>query len=335
MLTPLTASILGGATCTLLFGVAMLASACAVARTPARARAPRGRRWFGRRALDRDAGSGDGSDGADGDGADGRLTGSWDFGPDTVTVGPEPPVRSPDLRPDLDPPHAGWRPDHATRRRAAGRPPAPAGVLLTDALFAMALDDARLNAVSETSDAAFSEPEACDCYKTGDLWNWVWTRDIAYAVELGLAWVDPERAANSLLFKLSAPKSGGALQIVQDTGTGGSWPVSTDRVAWARGAMAVLRYADHPELRAAAIEAMRETARVDRRYAHDGRDGLYRGETSFLDWRAQTYPAWTASDVVHIGMSKSLSTNLDHLFLLRSLGADRGGARRRGPRRGH
>ena len=48
-------------------------------------------------------------------------------------------------------------------------------------------------------------------------------------------------------------------------------------------------------------------------------DGLYRGETSFLDWRAQTYPQWMVDTPAHIAMSKSLSTNLSHLYTLRAL----------------
>lgn len=266
----------------------------------------------------------DGADGGDGvDGSDGTAgEASWTFGPDTVTVAVtdlEDGRRSYALT--TTHPQRDGAPSSRTVAEAPGDPLLRSGVLLTDALFALAVDDARLNAVSQISDGAFASPVDCDCYQTGALWSWVWTRDIAYAVELGLAWLDPDRAANSLLFKLSRPKAGGSLQIVQDTGTGGSWPVSTDRVAWARGAMAVLRYTDHPALRAAATEALRETARVDRRYAFDPTDGLYRGETSFLDWREQTYPGWVADNVVHVAMSKSLSTNLDHLFLLRSLEA--------------
>ena len=57
---------------------------------------------------------------------------------------------------------------------------------------------------------------------------------------------------NSLLFKLSgwragvtkAPQVAGTpdgLQIVQDTGSGGSWPVSTDRITWAFAAEEVLK----------------------------------------------------------------------------------------------
>ena len=38
-----------------------------------------------------------------------------------------------------------------------------------------------------------------------------------------------------------------------------------------------------------------------------------------MDWREQTYPKWMKDNPAHIAMSKSLSTNLNHLFLLRSL----------------
>ncbi len=200
-----------------------------------------------------------------------------------------------------------------------GDPLLRSGNILTDALFALAVEEARRNSVSEISDDSFRGSTSCECFVTGELWHWVWTRDISYAVELGLAWLDPQRSANSLLFKLSDTRDGDGLQIVQDTGTGGSWPVSTDRVTWIRGAMAVLKYTDHPELKEATIEAIRNTADLDRRYVFDPTDGLYYGETSFLDWREQSYPTWVKNNPVHIAMSKSLSTNLNHLFLLRSL----------------
>lgn len=264
---------------------------------------------------------GGGETGGGDTGAGYALSGAWSFDGDTVTVGVAEDVALRTYTLTSSHPQRDGAAQERTLTEQPGDPRLRSGVLLTDALFAMAVDDARLNAVSQISDGAFDGAVDCDCYQTGALWSWVWTRDIAYATELGLAWLDPERAASSLLFKLSRPKAGGALQIVQDTGTGGSWPISTDRVAWARGAMAVLAYQDHAELRAAATEAMRATAAIDRIYAWDPADGLYRGETSFLDWREQSYPRWVAEDTVHIGMSKSLSTNLDHLFLLRSLEA--------------
>jgi hypothetical protein len=67
------------------------------------------------------------------------------------------------------------------------------------------------------------------------------------------------------------------------------------------------------------IEVLQNTVETDRQYILDSRDGLYRGETSFLDWRSQTYPQWMVDTPSHIAMSKSLSTNLNHLFTLRAL----------------
>jgi len=201
-----------------------------------------------------------------------------------------------------------------------GQPRLRSGHLLFDALFALAMNEARQNGVMEITDPAFNngQPIPCHCLITGEKWPYVWTRDTAYAAYLGLALVDPVRTMNSLRFKLSEKKAslgGGGVQIVQDTGSGGSWPVSTDRVVWALGAYETLKYLDDTA-RASflpdAYAAITNTIEADRLVAYDSRDGLYRGETSFLDWREQTYPSWTKSDTVHIGMSKSLSTNILH-----------------------
>lgn len=199
----------------------------------------------------------------------------------------------------------------------ADRPRLRTGSLLFDGLFAMAVDDATQASVSEIADGAFADgdPIPCACFETGERWTYVWTRDTAYAVDLGLAWLDPERAAASLRFKLARPKGGGPLQIVQDTGTGGSWPVSTDRVVWALGAEAVLPFLDPTAAEAFAAEAREAlvtTTDRDREAAFDPTTGLLRGETSFLDWREQSYPPWTASDTTAIATSEALGTNVLH-----------------------
>lgn len=201
--------------------------------------------------------------------------------------------------------------------------------VLFDALYALALDEVAQNGVDRIQDHAFNDgaPIPCPpggCFETGRLWKYVWTRDTAYAVHLGLAALDPVRSRNSLEFKLSERRGGGDLQIVQDTGSGGSYPVSSDRVVWAVGAMEVLKYLAGPAregFAARVYEALRNTAEHDRAVVYDPQDGLYRGEQSFLDWREQTYPEWTAADTVHIAMSKALSTNVGHLFLLESAAA--------------
>ena len=195
---------------------------------------------------------------------------------------------------------------------------------LFDALYALTLEEAAEDSVDAIHDGAFDNgaPYRCPeggCFETGQKWTYVWTRDTAYALALGLGQLDPQRAKNSLLFKTSPLRSGGGLQIVQDTGTGGSYPISSDRVAWALGAAEVLNLlegAERTSFAAHTFEALKNTVERDRILVFDPASGLYRGEQSFLDWREQSYAPWVANDPVHIGMSRSLSTNLTHLAAL-------------------
>lgn len=194
---------------------------------------------------------------------------------------------------------------------------------LFDGLHALAMKELGELSVAQIEDGGFNDgqPVACGgCFETGELWKYVWTRDTAYAVDLGAGAVDPARALASLKFKLSARRDGTDLQIVQDTGSGGSYPVSTDRVVWALGARAVLPYLPGPErdaFEAQALEALKNTIETDRRLVFDATDGLYRGEQSFLDWREQSYPAFVAEDTVPIATSKALSTNVLHYEALK------------------
>ncbi|MGH8201192.1 MAG: Six-hairpin glycosidase-like protein [Steroidobacteraceae bacterium] len=185
---------------------------------------------------------------------------------------------------------------------------------LFDALFAMAQEDLSRDSVKAITDAAFDHgrPIPCRCFIAGKEWPFVWTRDVSYSIDLGLWRLDPARARASLLFKVSAPRAGPAppgLYVMQDTGSGGSWPISSDRVVWFLGARHLL---DDGAFADMAYRALADTLAQDRRYVFEARVGLYRGETSFLDWREQTYPAGTAHDVVFIAQSFALSTNVLH-----------------------
>ncbi|MDY0001759.1 MAG: hypothetical protein RBU30_10720 [Polyangia bacterium] len=207
--------------------------------------------------------------------------------------------------------------------------------LMFDALYALALVEVRQNSVASIQDGAYNggQPITCPqggCFETGRLWTFVWTRDTSYAVDLALGALDPVRAMNSLLFKVSDRRGGGSPQIVQDTGSGGSYPVSSDRAVWAFGAARLLHWLGGQERQtfaSRALEAVIDTVMHDREVVFDARTGLYRGEQSFLDWREQSYPSWTGQDTAQIAMSQSLSTNLGHLALLRlgaSLAAEAG-----------
>lgn len=210
----------------------------------------------------------------------------------------------------------------------AGLPLVRSGSLAFDALFAMSLAEMRQNAVAKISDGNYNggAPVDCACFETGEKWHYVWTRDLSYAADLGLALLDPGRVRNSLDFKLSAFRSpwrppaqlsasGDGLQIIQDTGSGGSWPVSTDRVSWAFGAEEALRTLP-PQERAAfaarALIALRNTIEADRIAVFDKATGLYMGEQSFLDWRDQSYASWIVNDLSSMTSAKALSTNVAH-----------------------
>ncbi|HEY9255791.1 MAG TPA: Six-hairpin glycosidase-like protein [Stenotrophomonas sp.] len=192
------------------------------------------------------------------------------------------------------------------------------GSVLFDALFALAQQELDANRVDAIRDPAFDDgqPVPCECFQTGARWPYVWTRDMSFASDLALARVDPVRTRQSLRFKLSAARDGRTpgLFVAQDTGSGGSWPISSDRVVWFLGARGLL---DDPAFADEAYHALQGTLAQDRQYVFDAGVGLYRGETSFLDWREQTYPGWTAEDVRFIGESYALSTNVLHYQALR------------------
>nr|WP_266170423.1 Six-hairpin glycosidase-like protein [Dyella subtropica] len=190
---------------------------------------------------------------------------------------------------------------------------------LFDGLFAMAQDDLRLDSVSAIKDDAFDHGESipCACFETGERWHYVWTRDLSYAVDLSLWRLDPARAKQSLRFKLSEvrePSVPAGLYVAQDTGSGGSWPISTDRIVWFLAARHLL---DDRAFADEVYRALTDMLAQDRRFIFDPQLGLYRGETSFLDWREQSYPGWTVKDVTFIGQSFALSTNVLHVEALR------------------
>lgn len=217
-------------------------------------------------------------------------------------------------------------PQSITFTEQANQPKVRSGNLAFDALFALAMTEMKQDSVQAIRDGSYNggQPIACECFETGEQWHYVWTRDLSYAANLGLAMLDPQRTRNSLLFKLSGYRGGkpslaagseDGLQIVQDTGSGGSWPVSTDRVSWAFGAEQALKSLppeERAQFAATALQALRNTIENDRLAAYDAASGLYNGEQSFLDWREQSYAAWIPGDLSSMATSKALSTNVAH-----------------------
>ena len=146
-------------------------------------------------------------------------------------------------------------------------------------------------------------------FRTGAKWAGVWTRDISYSILLGMGIADVERSKTSLLKKVKRNR------IIQDTGSGGAWPVSSDRTTWALAAWEIYLITGEEVWLDYCYQVISNTIEDDRKVVYDSSTGLYRGESSFLDWRVQTYPAWM--DNVDIYSSINLGTNIVHYRTLR------------------
>ena len=139
----------------------------------------------------------------------------------------------------------------------------------------------------------------------GAKWPDVWTRDLAWGTILAFAPLAPDSVKTSLMLKVDAHG-----RIVQDTGTGGSWPVSTDRMAWAAAAWELYKVTGDDDWLRQSFEIIRRSAEADLHAAFDEKTGLFHGESSFLDWRDQSYPRWM--DAADIYRSQTLGTNALH-----------------------
>ncbi|MCM1429393.1 MAG: hypothetical protein NC097_06315 [Clostridium sp.] len=170
---------------------------------------------------------------------------------------------------------------------------------LHQAVFNMALDE-MVNAV---------EPDTT--LRTGKEWSGVWTRDVSYSIILSMAALQPEASMISLMKKVNAEG-----QIIQDTGSGGAWPISTDRMVWVLAAYEIYKVTGDKEwLRKVYPIAVRSLAK-DESTVMSPR-GLVKGETSFIDWREQSYPKWMQT--VDISQSEAMGTNVMYAASLQAV----------------
>jgi hypothetical protein len=163
---------------------------------------------------------------------------------------------------------------------------------IVDALFNLSLEEALKNIEPDTT------------FRTGAKWGGVWTRDISYSILLAFAYHEPEVAKHSLMKKVKRRR------IIQDTGSGGAWPVSSDRTTWALAAWEIYKTTGDTAWLRNAYEIIKNTLDDDDKVIRNSSTGLFCGESSFLDWREQTYPKWM--DNKDIYMSQNLGTNAVH-----------------------
>jgi len=172
--------------------------------------------------------------------------------------------------------------------------------LMENAIYNMSLEE-MMNAV---------EPDST--LRTGKEWAGVWTRDVSYSIILSMAYLQPKVSQKSLMRKVNANG-----RIIQDTGTGGAWPVSTDRMIWAVAAWEIYKVTGEKSWLNTIYPIIKNSVEDDLSTAFDPKTGLMKGESSFLDWREQTYPRWMQP--VDIAESKNLGTNAVHFQALKVL----------------
>jgi hypothetical protein len=174
----------------------------------------------------------------------------------------------------------------------SGLPQYQSDYLISDAIYNMSLEEMMMAI----------EPDST--FRTGKEWAGVWTRDISYSIILSMAHMQPEVAKKSLMRKVKNNR------IVQDTGTGGAYPVSTDRIVWATAAWEVYKLTGDRAWMEYAYEIIKNSVEDDLLNARNPETGLMKGESSFLDWREQTYPVWMQPADIY--QSENLGTNAVH-----------------------
>lgn len=155
----------------------------------------------------------------------------------------------------------------------SGYPKLVSGNRLHNAVYNMALDE-MVNAV---------EPDTT--LRTGKEWAGVWTRDVSYSIILSMAHLQPEASKISLMKKVNANG-----RIVQDTGSGGAWPVSSDRQIWTVAAYQLYKVTGDRQWLEFIYPIIKNSIEDDFKVVLH--NGLINGETSFIDWREQSYPKW-------------------------------------------
>lgn len=170
---------------------------------------------------------------------------------------------------------------------------------LHTAIYNMGLDE-MVNAV---------EPDTT--LRTGREWAGVWTRDVSYSILLSMAYMQPEATRASLMRKVNANGV-----IVQDTGSGGAWPVSSDREIWALAAYEYYKVTGDRKWLEYIYPIIKKSLADDALTVMSD-NGLVKGETSFIDWREQSHPKWMQTADIY--QSEALSTSAVHAQAWRTL----------------
>ncbi len=165
------------------------------------------------------------------------------------------------------------------------------------------------------------ESEFGTAFYTGETWRKVWTRDTAMACEFSLAAIYPEISLNCA--KEKVVHFNGFKVFEEDTGTGGSYPVSTDKIITYLSVWEIYLSTGDESVLDYFYDICMDNIKQDYNTVWDEESGLMKGETCGLDWRSQTYPDWMGNEVeeslANIAEGKAASVNLIYLGVLQRM----------------
>lgn len=124
----------------------------------------------------------------------------------------------------------------------------------------------------------------------------------AYSTSLSLAYIYPQLAMDRLTMHVRDDR------VVEKSGTGGSWPVVADRIAWVVAAWDVYKATGDRSWLGYMYDVSRNTIEDDRLVLYDNTTGLMHGEVSLSDRQQWPYPQWMSPKDIY--ESTSLSTNV-------------------------
>ncbi|MDD2960840.1 MAG: hypothetical protein PHR45_02010 [Muribaculaceae bacterium] len=177
-------------------------------------------------------------------------------------------------------------------------PQVNSGAVLVDALYNMAIENLKSNIRPDST------------FRAGAGWDGVWTRDVSYSTYLALAYLNPDFAKNSLFKKVKNDR------IIQDTGTGGSWPISSDRIVWATAAWEIYAFTGDRVWLQYSYNVIKNSIADDEKVVYDSNYNLMHGEQSYLDWREQSYPKWMQPKDIYESMTLGTNILFSHGYLI-------------------
>ncbi|MEE0830846.1 MAG: CBM35 domain-containing protein, partial [Longicatena sp.] len=175
---------------------------------------------------------------------------------------------------------------------------------MMEAVYNLSMEETLLN----IHDGLYGE-----VFWTGTNWKKVWTRDTAMSVQYSLSWLFPEQTLNSIKEKIIGGEEIPKIWE-EDTGTGGSYPTSVDRVIMMIACWSLYESTGDEAVLELGYEVTKDTLEQDYHNVYDEASGLFKGETGGLDHRSKTYPDWMdeaeEDSIVNIGESKAGNVNI-------------------------